>query len=87
MEQLFNTKPEQARISHLIAALHYLIELHGDLPVTYEPMRGGVQFSPKTNLPYEIRHIKIKERSERNISYWHNFHGEALRGEKVLKIG
>lgn len=87
MEQLFETEPVQTHISHLIAHLQHLQELHGDLPVTYERIRGGVQFSTKDSLPCKISYIKIKERSERNINYWYSFYGEALRGEKVLIIG
>lgn len=70
------------RISDLISRLEELKAEHGDLPITHEPLRGGVVFSDV--MGFKVAYIRPKEKRERTWSYRI---GAAQEGDlKVVKF-
>lgn len=55
------------RISDLISRLEDLKAEHGDLPITHEPLRGGVMHA--NVMEFKIAYIRPKEKRERTWSY------------------
>lgn len=71
-----------SRISDLISRLEDLKEEHGDLPITHEPLRGGVVFADV--MGFKVAYIRPKEKRERTCNYRI---GAAQEGDlKVVKF-
>lgn len=87
MEQIELHSPESYRITDLIQDLQQIQAEHGDLPVTYEWLRGGVEFCSFKNAALTVKHLKHHERGNRVLHYWEPHYGTQLRAQKVLKIG
>lgn len=70
------------RISDLISRLKDLKAEHGDLPITHEPLRGGVVFADV--MGFKVSYIRPKEKRERTRAYRI---GAAQEGDlKVVKF-
>ena len=70
------------RISDLINRLKDLKAEHGDLPITHEPLRGGVVFADV--MGFKVAYIRPKEKRERTCDYRI---GAAQEGDlKVVKF-
>ena len=70
------------RISDLISRLEALKAEHGDLPITHEPLRGGVMYADLEE--FKVSYIRPKEKRERTWSYRI---GAAQEGDlKVVKF-
>lgn len=70
------------RISDLISRLEDLKAEHGDLPITHEPLRGGVMYA--NVMEFKVAYIRPKEKRERTWSYRI---GAAQEGDlKVVKF-
>lgn len=87
MEQIELHNPESYRITDLIQDLQQIQAEHGDLAVTYEWQRGGVQFCSFKNTGLAVKHLKRHERGNRVLHYWKPHLCTHLRAQKVLKIG
>lgn len=55
------------RISDLISRLEELKAEHGDLPITHEPLLGGVVFADV--MGFKVAYIRPKEKRERTRAY------------------
>ena len=74
--------PTRPRISDFIRRLEELKAEHGDLPITYEPLRGGVNDADVSK--FRVAYVRPKEKRERIWSYRI---GEPEDGDlKVLKF-
>lgn len=77
--EIWTTNP---RISDLISRLEDLKAEHGNLPITHEPLRGGVVYADVGE--FKVAYIRPKEKRERTYSYRI---GAAQKGDlKVIKF-
>lgn len=71
-----------SRISDLISRLEDLKAEHGNLPITHEPLRGGVVYADV--MSFKVAYIRPKEKRERTRAYRI---GAAQEGDlKVVKF-
>lgn len=71
-----------SRISDLISRLEDLKAEHGNLPITHEPLRGGVVYADV--MSFKVAYIRPKEKRERTRAYRI---GAAKEGDlKVVKF-
>jgi hypothetical protein len=74
--------PSNPRISDLISRLEDLKAEHGNLPITYKPLRGGVVYADVS--AFKVAYVRPKEKRERTWSYRI---GTAQEGDlKVVKF-
>lgn len=74
--------PSNPRISDLISRLEDLKAEHGNLPITHEPLRGGVVYADVS--AFKVGYVRPKEKRERTWSYRI---GAAQEGDlKVVKF-
>lgn len=74
--------PSNPRISDLISRLEDLKAEHGNLPITHEPLRGGVVYADVSE--FKVAYVRPKEKRERTWSYRI---GAAQEGDlKVVKF-
>lgn len=59
--------PSNPRISDLIIRLENLKAKHGNLPITHEPLRGGVVYADLSG--FRVAYVRPKEKRERTWSY------------------